>query len=88
MNKTMQKSSKPMQKLKLNHKQMLYDILELVDGDFSQDMEVKSFSPTKAKYSQEEALTMARIIGEVYGIAHCLYCGSCGRSHNYGMEEK
>lgn len=59
---------------KLNYKKMLKDILKLVDTDFCAEMRDKIGLD---KYKNEESEAMAKIIAEVYGIAHCLYCSAC-----------
>jgi len=61
---------------KLNHKRMLEDILKLVDNDGALDMSCKTIIGAKP-YTQAEAIKMAECIGNVYSIAHCVYCKAC-----------
>lgn len=61
---------------KLDHLKMLQDIDALVETDFAFEMDCKTI-PNSTKYTQDEALQMAGIIGKVYSIAHCLTCRAC-----------
>ena len=63
-------------KNEINLKLMLSDILKLVDTNFCMEMDTRLYRK-KAEFTQDEAKKMAGIIGDVYSIAHCLYCGSC-----------
>lgn len=62
---------------KLNHKKMLKEIDELVNNDFCFDMDCKQGLPDQRPFTQSEAKKMARIIGEVYRVAHCIHCEAC-----------
>jgi hypothetical protein len=63
---------------KLNYKKMLQDICELVENDFSAEMEAKLLG---ARFTQGEAADMAGLIAKVYSISHCLHCEAC--QHRY-----
>ena len=66
---------------KLDYKQMLIDIDDLVDNDFGFDMDCKANLHDKPdKFTQEEALQMAQIIGDVYSISHG-YNGCCATKY-------
>lgn len=78
--KTPKKIPRRVKKLKddgeLNLKMMLKDILNLVDTNFCMMMNAR-LCKEKPRFLQGEAKKMAGIIGDVYNIAHCLYCASC-----------
>lgn len=61
---------------KLDHYKMLEEIAEIVETDFCSEMEMKSM-PKSGKYTQEEALEMSHLLGNVYLIAHCIHCRAC-----------
>ena len=74
--------SKDLQRIRLkgrymNYKQMVRDINELVDNDFCFDMDCHNL-PHSKPITQEEAMQMVGIIGNVYRISHCIHCTACG----------
>jgi len=68
---------------KLDYKLMCEKIDELVETDFCFDMQLKDL-PTPRVYTQREANWMARIIGNVYSVAHSVHCGACGTKYALG----
>jgi len=75
---------------------MILDILDLLDDDFSAEMECK-YTASKTnrnifrntyKYSQKEAREMARRLSEIYWIAHCEYCASCAEKYRVESTKK
>ena len=63
-------------KEKLDYKKMVEDIEEMVNTDFGMEMESKTLAGSRL-YTQSEAKKMAKLIAEIYGIAHRLYCSGC-----------
>ena len=63
--------------MKLDYKDMLENIYMMVKGDRVGDLVNKL--GTANKYSQEEARELARIVGAVYEISHCLTCNACAK---------
>ena len=60
----------------LDFYKMLKEINDLVETDFCFDMNCKQISNSKP-YTQAEAKEMARLLGNVYSIVHCISCHSC-----------
>lgn len=72
----MKKALRKVPYTKLDTKKMFEDILAIVETDWAFDMECKTM-PKSSEYTQEEALEMARAIGEIYSIAHRTHCWAC-----------
>lgn len=65
---------------------MIEDINQLIDNDFGLVMEMKFYS--KDKFTQKEVRKMARLLGEVYQISHCIYCTGCAERKGYNLKQK
>lgn len=63
--------------MKLDYPKMLEEINELVSTDFCGSM----CDNSNLTYTQEQAKTMASIIGKVYSIAHCTHCKACQQKY-------
>lgn len=63
--------------MKLDYLQMLEDINNLVDTDFCMSM----CDNSNLQYTQEQSKKMAKIIGQVYSIAHCTHCKACQQKY-------
>ena len=61
--------------MELDYRKMLQEIDELVNNDWTAEMELKLLPG--GEFSQEDAQKMAQIIGQVYARSHCLSCGAC-----------
>lgn len=61
---------------KLNLAQMLKDINKIVETDWAADMEMLNM-PGSRPFTQEEASEMAKALGNIYSISHCLTCKAC-----------
>jgi len=57
-----------------SHKELLGQILKIVETDFVEDMVVKNsvahYDADDGKFTQKESESMAKILGEIYSIAH------------------
>jgi hypothetical protein len=63
----------------MDYRKMIQDINKLVETDFCYDMATKeAFS---RKFTQEEAIKMADLLGKVYMISHSEHCKACGRKY-------
>ena len=61
--------------MNLDYEKMLEKIDALVNNDMGFDVTSKtSDTPT---WTQEEAEWMAKTIGDIYSIAHCIHCRAC-----------
>mgnify|MGYP001767607565 CR=1 FL=1 len=58
-------------------KRMLKDINKLVETDFCESM----CDNSNLQYTQEQSKKMAKIIGQVYSIAHCTHCKACQQKY-------
>jgi hypothetical protein len=72
-------------KFRISYRQMILDILEFVEDDFSFEMDCKVSLPGKdgkpREFTQEEAIEMARRLGSIYSIAHCEHCSACAERY-------
>lgn len=71
-------------KIDVNYLKMLQDIDEIVNTDFTEDMNMKAnitYSGTHRLISQDDARKMANIIGSVYLISHAIHCENCGSKY-------
>lgn len=59
----------------LDYWKMVRDIDSLVSSEFCEEVSCKA--GFDREISQEEAKTMANIIGKVYLISHCISCCAC-----------
>lgn len=58
--------------------ELLDRVIELVEDDFTYDMDCRLIHGTEAaKYTNEEAIQMAEKLGRIYFIAHRKHCGAC-----------
>ena len=70
---------------KLNYKQMIKEVSDLVGTDFCESMSFKRLeigssacgAPIYPKYTQAEAREMSMLLGKIYTIAHCIHCEAC-----------
>ncbi len=69
----------------VDYQKMVREIDTLVESDFACEMNGKTL-PKSKKYTQEEALQMAKLIGEIYWVAHCIDCWAC--QSRYWIKEK
>lgn len=70
--------------LELDCKKIAEDGYKIITGNFSflEDMDWKANAPTKQpEFTQKEAKKMARILGRLYMVLHCVECESCGAKY-------
>lgn len=61
---------------------MLQDIDELVNNDWAFDIDCQQGLPNQKPFTQEQAVEMARVIGNVYSISHAIHCEACGSKYS------
>lgn len=61
---------------------MVRDIDRLVRTSFCAEMEM-NLIPGSPRYSQYEAERMAKLLAQVYAVAHCIACKACGSKYRY-----
>lgn len=66
---------KVFKKKNLNYYKMLQEIDKLTDTDFVADMEYKEI------YTEKESQKMAKLLSDIYSIAHCIHCVACQKKY-------
>lgn len=77
-NKYLKQYSKDYENGLMNYKKMIQDIDDIVNNDFSADMECKSCLEGQKEFTQDDAKMMADTISRVYKISHSIHCKTCG----------
>lgn len=69
---------------KINYKEIAEDGYKIITDNFGflGDMEWKANAPTtQPEFTQKEAKKMARILGRLYMVLHCVECDICGAKY-------
>lgn len=82
------KESEEMKPNSLDYLSLVKDMNEILETDFCMDMDCKlnlHGGRDKNSFTQEEAQTMAKMLGQLYTMSHYWYC-VCGLGSKYKID--